>query len=104
MRNDYRVYRGRSGYLVVGDNRRGQSYESRITRDAAAYLKNKLGGQKTDAAQAARALALKAEDLKLPYTYGDKLRFSAQHVLLVLVALGEAKVAKEGRTYVYSIG
>lgn len=67
------------------------------------YLQNRLRGQRVDAAGAARVLGPKAESLKLPYTYGDKLRYSAQHVLLVLVALGEATVVKEGRTYIYSV-
>lgn len=104
LRNSYQVYRDAGGYLVVGENRRGQSYESKITRDVVAYLKERLWGQRTNAEQAAKILAPRAEGFKLPYTYGDKLRYSAQHVLLVLVALGEAKVVKEGRTYVYSVG
>ena len=40
---------------------------------------------------------------KLPYTYGDRLRNSGQYVLLAAGALGRATVAKEGRSYDYSI-
>jgi len=39
----------------------------------------------------------------LAYTYGDQVRYSAQAVLLVLVASGQASVEKEGRSYVYHI-
>jgi hypothetical protein len=42
-----------------------------------------------------RAVAAK---FGLPYTYGDRLRFSGQYVLLVAVALGQATVVKEGRS------
>ena len=35
--------------------------------------------------------------------YGDRLRYSGQYVLPAAVALGRATVAKEGRSYVYSI-
>lgn len=104
LRNAYRVYRDGGGYLVVGENRRGQSYESKISPDAVSFLAGKLRGQRVDAERAAKILAPVAEGFRLPYTYGDKLRYSAQHVLLVLVALGDATVHKEGRSYVYSVG
>jgi hypothetical protein len=39
----------------------------------------------------------------LSYTYGDQVRYSAQNVLLVLVALGRASVDKDGRSYVYYV-
>jgi hypothetical protein len=39
----------------------------------------------------------------LAYTYGDKVRYSAQAVLLVLVASGRASVKKVGRAYEYRI-
>jgi len=103
LRNAYSVYQDGGVYSVVGENRRGQSYESKISHDAVTFLKSRLRGQRTNAEQAARILAPKAETFKLPYTYGDRLRYSAQHVLVVLVALGQATVAKEGRSYVYSI-
>ncbi len=103
LRNAYSVYKKGNAYSVVGENRRGQSYESKISQEAVSYLQQKLRGQRVDAAGAAKILAPKAESFKLPYTYGDKLRYSAQHVLIVLVARGEATVVKEGRSYMYSI-
>jgi hypothetical protein len=39
----------------------------------------------------------------MPYTYGNRLRYSGQYVLLAAGALGRATVTKEGRSYVYSI-
>lgn len=103
LRDVYYVYEDGSAYAVVSENPRSQGYESKISRDAVSYLKDRLRGQHVTAEQAAKMLAPKAETFKLPYTYGDKLRYSAQHVLLVLVALRDATVVKEGRSYVYSV-
>jgi hypothetical protein len=44
-----------------------------------------------------------AERFNMPYTYGNRLRYSGQYVLLAAVAVGRATVTKEGRSYVYSI-
>jgi hypothetical protein len=44
-----------------------------------------------------------AERFKLPYTYGNRLKYSGPYMLLAAVALGRATVTKEGRSYVYSI-
>jgi hypothetical protein len=46
---------------------------------------------------------LQAARFGLTYAYGDKVRYSTQAVLLVLVALGRASVEKDGRSYVYQI-
>ena len=103
LRNDYTVYEDGGSYRVAGENRRGQRYESKISQEAVSYLQDRLRGQRVDAAGAARILAPKAESFNLPYTYGEKLRYSAQHVLIILVARGEATVVKEGRSYMYSV-
>lgn len=103
LRNTYSVFKEKSTYSVVSENRRGQSYESKISSEAVSYLKDRLHGQRVTTDQAARMLAPKAESLKLPYMYGDKLRYSAQYVLVVLVALRDASVVKEGRSYVYTV-
>ena len=103
LRNLYQVYEDEGGYVVVSENRRGQRYECTVRPDAVSYLRDRLGGRRVTAEQAGDALEPVAERFKLPYTYGDKLRFSGQYVLIAAVALGQATVAKEGRSYVYSI-
>lgn len=103
LRNLYRIYDDGDSYAVVNEDRRGRRYEYEVSQEAVTYLQDRLRGQRVDAAGAARVLGPKAESLKLPCTYGDKLRYSAQHVLLVLVALGKATVVKESRSYIYSI-
>lgn len=103
LRNDYAVYEDGGSYLVAGENRRGQRYECRVRREAVSYLRDRTKGQRITAEQAGDVLEAVAERFKLPYTYGDKLRYSGQYVLIAAVALGHAAVTKEGRSYVYSI-
>lgn len=103
LRNTYRVYSENGGYLVSGQNRRGQSFETEISPEAVSFLRERLAGKRVNAEDAGRTLAPKAERFKLPYTYGDKLRYSGQHVLTVLVALDQATVEKDGRSYMYRI-
>lgn len=103
LRNDYTVYAEDGTYLVASENRRGQRYESRVPPEAVAYLRSKRAGQRVTADQAGAVLRPFAERFKLPYTYGDRLRFSGQYVLIAAVAAGRATVAKNGRSYTYSI-
>ena len=103
LRNEYTVYEDGGSYLVAGENRRGQRYECRVRQEAVSYLRDKMAGRRVTAEQAGRALSPVAERFKLPYTYGDRLRYSGQYVLIAAVALGHATVVKEERTYIYSI-
>lgn len=103
LRNEYTVYEDGGSYLVAGENRRGQRYECRVRQEAVTYLRDRMAGRRISAEQAGDALGPVAERFKLPYTYGDKLRYSGQYVLIAAVALGHATVAKEGRAYVYSV-
>ena len=103
LRNLYRVHEDGDSYVVTGESPRGQRYECRVRREAVTYLRDRLAGRRVTAAQAGDALRPMAERFKLPYTYGDRLRFSGQYVLVVAVALGHVIVAKEGRSYVYSV-
>lgn len=103
LRNSYAVYEEDAAYTVVSENRRGQRYECRVLPEAVSYLCHRLKRQRVTAEQAGKAMEPVAERFELPYTYGDKLRYSGQYVLIAAVALGQASVVKEGRSYVYSI-
>lgn len=106
LRNVYRVYEDGRFYLVTSVNPRkpgSQRHECRVHPEAVSYLRNRMAGRHVTAEQAGDALEPVAERFKLPYTYGDKLRYSGQYVLIAAVALGQATVTKEGRSYVYSI-
>ena len=72
--------------------------------EAVSYLCRRLQGQRVTAEQAGKAIEAVARRFELPSTYGDKLRYSGQYVLIAAVVLGQASVFKEGRTYVYSEG
>ena len=103
LRNSYAVYEEDGAYTVVGENPRGQRYECRVLPEAVSYLCRRLEGQRITAGQAGKAIEPVAERFELPYTYGDKLRYSGQYVLIAAVALGQASVVKEGRSYVDSM-
>lgn len=103
LRNEYTVYEDGGSYLVAGENRRGQRYECRVRQEAVSYLRDRAKGRRVTAEQAGDLLEPVAERFKLPYTYGDKLRYSGQYVLIAAVALGHTTVSKEGRSYVYAM-
>lgn len=103
LRNEYTVYAEDGAYLITSENRRGQLYETRIPHEAVAYLCDMRAGQRISAERAGADLRPVAERFDLPYTYGDRLRFSGQYVLIAAVAADRATVVKEGRTYMYSI-
>jgi hypothetical protein len=74
-----------------------------VLPEAVYYLCCRLEGQRATAEQAGKILEHVAERFELPYTYGERLRFSGQYVLIAAVALGRATMVKEGHSYVYSI-
>jgi hypothetical protein len=103
LRNSYAVYEEGGAYTVGGENPRGQRYECRVPPEVVSYLCRRLQGQRVTAEQAGKAIEPVAERFELPYTYGDKLRYSGQYVLIAAVALGQVSVVKEGRSYMYSV-
>jgi hypothetical protein len=103
LRNPYEVYQRGDSYRVVGYSPSGQDHRHRITGEAASYLADKLRRRSVTASDAAEILRPVAARFGLAYTYGDKVRYSAQAVLLVLVASGRASVEKEGRSYIYHV-
>lgn len=103
LRNTHRVFRDGGDYLVEQEDRRGQLHATKVSQQTLDYLYEALKGETVNAAEAADVLEGVSSRLALPYTYGHKLQFYAQSVLLVIVALGNAYVEKEGRGYVYTV-
>lgn len=103
LRNPHRIYQQGDSYAVVGESPNGQRYERRVSGEATRYLADRLRSRWVTAGQAAEVLEPVAARFALAYTYGHQLTYSAQDVLLVLVALGLASVEKEGRSFVYHI-
>ena len=98
LRNSYAVYEEGGAYTVTSEGSRGQRYECRVVPEAVDYLCDRAAGGRITSARAGAILEPVAERFSLPYTYGDRLRFSGQYVLLAAVALGRATVVKEGRS------
>lgn len=103
LRNTHRVFRNGGDYLVEQEDRRGQLHTTKVIQETVDYLHEALKSERVNAERAADVLEGVASRLGLPYTYGHKLQFYAQSVLLVLAALGDAHLEKEGRGYTYTI-
>lgn len=103
LRNTHRVFIDGSDYLVEQEDRRGQLHTTKVNQETVDYLHDALKGESVKAEEAADALEGAASALGLPYTYGHKLQFYAQSVLLVIAARGDAHVEKDGHGYLYTI-
>ncbi|MCD6053570.1 MAG: hypothetical protein K0Q96_762 [Rubrobacteraceae bacterium] len=103
LRNPYEVYQRGDSYRVVGYSPSGQDHTHRVVGEAVRYLSDKLRRRSVTASEAAEIIRPMAARFGLTYTYGNQVKYSAQSVLLVLVALGRASVEKDGRSFVYHI-
>ncbi len=82
LRNSYAVYEEGGAYTVTSEGSRGQRYECRVIPEAVEYLCDRAAGGRITSVRASAILEPVAERFSLPYTYGDRLRFSGQYVLL----------------------
>lgn len=105
LRNSHRVYYLEDYYRVeqINPNREQVTYSYDIPDKAVEYLYNQLKGRKVTPKDADTVLQAVAKNFNLPYNSGHKLDYYAQEVLVVLVALGQAILTKEGRAYFYTI-
>lgn len=103
LRNEYAVYECSDHYEVEATQAHGTRYIDEVPNEAVELLKAELKGRSVTVEEAADALELAAEHLSLPYAYGHKLKFYAQTVLVVLVALTVASHEKAGRRFLYTI-
>jgi hypothetical protein len=103
LRNSHWVYRKGTDFRVVQKDRHGEEHAELIPRDVVDFIAGRTRGGEIDVDKAAQLLDSAAGDLRLPYTYGYKLHYYAQDVLIVLVAVGAASVRKVGRAYLYAI-
>ncbi len=103
LRNPRRVYREGANYRVEQIGTREQIYSKQVKDEVVEYLCKKLVGCQVTSEEAADVLKPVCNRFNLPYTYGEQLKYYAQEVLVVLVALGKAGVKKERRRYWYTI-
>jgi hypothetical protein len=74
----------------------GTKHQRRIPDRVSDFCAEEFSGQEVTVEEAKKLLHRHAQRLDLPYTYGDKLHFYAQKVLIVLVVSGRATKRKEG--------
>lgn len=103
LRNCHRVYQDNHDYQVEQISNK-VSYSYSISRQVVDYLFNQLQGSQVDVKEAVNILKPVANKLNLPFTYGYKLEYYTQEILVVLVAINKASVEKEGKKYLYYIG
>jgi hypothetical protein len=96
LRNEYTVYECLDCYEVESANRHGQRFTQEVQFQVVEFMRVRLAGLNVTSDEAAAALELAAKELSLPYAYGHKLKFYAQAVLIVLVALARASHKKVG--------
>jgi hypothetical protein len=104
LRNDYRILQDSDGdYRVTHEDTRGAEYTQCVAAGVVQYLRRKCRGTTVLVADARAVLEEAPPSLKRPYSYGYKLRFYAQSVLVVLVALRQARYKKSGKRFEYTI-
>jgi hypothetical protein len=104
LRNTYRVYREPSGaYVVESEAGHGALHAQRVSAGASDWLGRRLAGGIVTRQEAAEILEPVADELGLPYSYGHKLGYYAQDILLTLVAEERATIEKVGRGYNYRV-
>ncbi len=77
--------------------------EETEARGTVEWLRDRLRGKRVHADDAESLLARNGVRLALPYDGGHKLHYYAQDTLVILTALGEARVEREGRRFFYHL-
>jgi hypothetical protein len=103
LRNKREVYELDDGYRVDHVDGHGSKHQRRIPDRVADFCAEKFSGQEVTVKEAKKLVQRHAQRLDLPFTYGHKLKFYAQKVLIVLVASGGATMRKEGNQYAYAV-
>lgn len=108
LRNGRKVYfdeRRRCFIVKMEPRRRGEAYETEVLPENVEILKKAFRSQEVSVGQVldavargeVRGLSLRTND------YGYKRQYELQDILIVLAALGDAQVSKQGREYIYDI-
>ena len=103
LRNVYRIYAEGEDYRVVQQDKHGDEHSRTIPSNVVDYVQKEFMGSRISAEEASLALEKVGDEFNLPYTYGYKLQYYAQSVLLVLIARGDASLEKKGRGHLYTI-
>jgi hypothetical protein len=101
LRNEYRVSRTSGGYDVTAVDRHDVRHTLVVALKFVQLVRRALRGNEVGVPDAATVLS--ESELDLPYSYGHKLNYFAQAVLVALVACDAATHRKAGRKFVYTI-
>ncbi len=103
LRTKHLVYKDGDNYRVVSVDKHGTEHGQIISSRAINRLRLQYKGKTVTKKQAASFLGPIANKLGLPFTYGYKLGYYAQAMLLVLAATDRAKFEKVGKEYKYYV-
>lgn len=105
LRNWHYVYRDTECFVVKQTKPDGtkRPEETCIPSDAIDHLYELCRGKKISPQTAKNYVSDFAQEYDLPYTYGHKLGFYAQEMLVVLVATGRAHEIQKGKEFEYQV-
>ncbi len=103
LRNEYRVDKVQSGFVVSSVDTKGQTFSQFFKERVVDSCISVLGEREWKVDEAAFELADVAEEEGWPFSYGYKLKFFVQGLLVILVALGRADYEKVGRAFIYRV-
>jgi hypothetical protein len=104
LRNAYRVLVDSGGdYRVTHKDQRGAEYSQDVTAKVVNYVLKRRRGKTVSVADAQALLEEAPPSLQLPYSYGHRLQFYSQSVLIVLVARKQARSKKNGPRFDYTL-
>ena len=104
LRNKHIVYRDKDNFRVAQIKESGEEHAHSILSENIERLMQLCHGKTMTVQQANALFGANCSDLDLPYTYGYKLRYYVQDMLLILVATGKATMSKKGKAYIYHVG
>jgi len=103
IRNMRRVYSDGTTFIVAHIDSRGVEHTYGLPSPAVDRLYALTQGETLTKDEAADRLEPFADQLHLTYQYGWKLSFLVLEMLVVLVALGKATIAKRGNSYYFAV-
>ena len=105
LRNTYRVYKSGNNYVVrqTTEKHKIQTFEYLVRAENVRRVGRLFEGTELTIRELANYLEAHSGEFTLDYTYGYKLYYVAEHILLVLCALGRAEVEREGRGFIFRL-
>lgn len=103
LRNEYIVTESEGGWTVTSCDGKGRRFSQTVPLRIVSQAEATLRGEEWTVDRATDRLRSVAERDDWPFTYGHKLRYFVQTILVVLVALGRADPERNGRAFHYMV-